>query len=482
MLHRATRAQWLTLIAACCGLFLVQLDVTVVNVALPAIGSATRAGPAGLQWVVDAYALPFASFMLAAGDLGDLYGRKRVFLAGLALFLAGSVACALAPGIAALVGARAVQGVGAAVMLPGTLSLLTQRFPDAGQRAEAIGLWAGVSGLSLIAGPVLGGVLVEHFGWPSVFWLNLPIGAGAFVLTWRAVAESADPAGRRLDVAGQCLAVVALAALVTGIIGVTEHGWSSPVVLGPLVVSVIAAIGFIAVEHRSPSPLIAPAFFRIPAFTAATVAGLCMNFSMLGTLFVLTIFLQRVQGYPAAAAGLRIVPCTAPLIVLAPVAGRVVARRGSRPLLAGGLGVSGVGLLGLAAIQPTTPYLSLGILLALIGTGIGLAAPAIVAAALGSAPASRAGMASAVNNTARQAGGALGIALIGTIAFSVAPASPATGAAAPIAFVRGFHLAVAAAGAALLAAAVAGWVMLRGRAGRAEERGVTAAAVAPHPH
>jgi EmrB/QacA subfamily drug resistance transporter len=409
------RMKLLTLGAMCFALFMAMLDNTVVNVALPKIQSSLGSGVSGLQWIVDAYTLLFASLMLMGGTLGDIYGRKQAFLTGLVLFTAGSALCGVAPSIGVLIVGRGIQGVGAAALLPGTLSILTNTFPDPAERAQAIGIWAGVSGLALAAGPVLGGLLVDSLGWQSVFFLNLPVGAIALVVATRVVAESSNPEGRRLDLPGQVLGMLTLSSLTYALIEGNAKGWGSPLITGLLGAAAVGAAAFVVVEWRAPSPLLPLHFFRNPTFSAANLVAYLVSFGMFGMIFFLSLYLQNVQGYTAVQAGLRFVPMTGAIIFTAPVAGRLAGRLGSRLPMSLGLALAGTGLLLLERTTPTTPYTSLWWNMTMMGVGMGLTMTPMTAAVMGAVPAARAGMASAVTNTSREVGGVFGIALLGAI-------------------------------------------------------------------
>ena len=401
------RARWLVLVTMCAGYFLVLLDVTVVNVALPAVQAGTGAGVAGLQWVVDGYAVALAALLLAAGALGDLRGHRRIVLLGLGLFGAASLACGLAPGVGVLVAARAVQGVGAALLLPGTLAIISRTFPEEGERARAIGVWAGVGSLALPAGPLVGGALVDAWGWRWVFLLNVPIVLLAAAVTLRAVPGEEGRPGTRVDYAGAVLAAVALAAATFAIVA------GAPAVA---VVAVAAWVAFVWIEARSTEPMLPLGLFRRRTFAVANLAAGLMNFGTLGLLFLLTLFLQSVQHRSALAAGAALLPLFLPLAVLAPLAGRVVARTGPRPAIVAGLAVAAVGVALLATWEADTPYPRLFPAMLAWGVGLGLLTPGVVTAAIGALPADRSGLASGVNNTARQAGGAMGIAVYGAVA------------------------------------------------------------------
>jgi DHA2 family methylenomycin A resistance protein-like MFS transporter len=426
--HAAAR-RWPVLAVMCAGYFLVLLDVTIVNVALPRIGAGLDTGVDGLQWVVDGYALPLASLLLAGGTLGDLRGHKRLVLVGLGVFGAASAGCGLAGGIGALIAARAGQGVGAALLLPGTLAIISRAFPERGEQARAIGVWAGVGSVALPAGPLLGGALVQAFGWRAVFLLNVPIVAMAATAATAIVRETREPDARRPDWAGVLLGGSGLAAATYAVVRVGHRG-PDPTVLAASALAVLALVGFVLVERAVRHPMLPPSLFRRPGFgTANAVAG-AMNLGTLGLLFLLTLYLQTVQGRSALAAGVALLPLFCPLVVLAPLGGRLTARVGPRPATATGLLVAAVGVGLLARLTSGSPYLALLPALLAWGVGLGLLTPAVVAAAVAAVDAERAGLAAAVNNTARQAGGAVGIAAFGAVA---GPAGE------PARFVAGLH-------------------------------------------
>lgn len=400
------------LVAMCVGYFLVLLDVTVVNVALPAIGTSLTPGPAGLQWVVDGYALALAGLLLLGGTIGDVYGHKRVVLTGLAVFGLASLACGVAPGVWWLVGARFVQGVGAALLLPGTLAIITDAFADRADRARAIGVWASIGSAALPAGPLLGGLLVEWLGWRAVFILNVPIVLVAALVTARLVDARPRIEDRRVDWAGAALGT---ALLTTVTFAVIEAGtWL-------LVIAVVLLGVFVAVERATADPMLPPRLFRKPTFSVANAAACVMNLCSLGLLFLVTQYLQTVQHHSAFAAGVSLLPLFLPLTVLAPLVGRLIARIGPRwPMLAG-LVLTAGGFALLTTLRAGSSYWTLLPALLLWGGGLALLTPSVVAAAVGAVK-DRSGLASAVNNTARQAGGAIGIAAFGAIAGSASNA------------------------------------------------------------
>ncbi|WP_256122714.1 MFS transporter [Streptomyces sp. LUP47B] len=434
------------LVVMCAGYFLVLLDVTVVNVALPAIGSGLGTDVGGLQWVVDGYALALASLMLTSGAAGDRYGHKRVVLTGLGVFGAGSLACGLAQSVGVLVAARVVQGVGAALLLPGTLAIIGRAFPDDAARARAIGVWAGIGSLALPAGPLVGGALVDGLGWRAVFLINVPVVALALLWSTAVVRESREDRARPLDLPGMLSGGVLLLATTYAFIEGGRSGAGSPEVLRAAAVGVAALAVLATAElRRGDDAMLPPALLRRPAFAVANTTAGIMNLCTLGTLFVLMLFLQSVQHRSALLAGLTVLPLFAPLAVMAPVGGRVTSRFGPRLPAAAGLLVAASGLALLARSGAHPGYADLLPAFLLWGIGCGLLTPAVVAAAIATVPAERSGLASAVNNTARQTGGAIGIAVAGAVAGQ--PGDQAR-------FLRGFH-AVALGSAGLYTAAAA---------------------------
>jgi len=419
------------LVVMCAGYFLVLLDVTVVNVALPAVGAGLGTDVGGLQWVVDGYALALASLMLTSGAAGDRYGHKRVVLTGLGVFGAGSLACGLAQSVAVLVAARVVQGVGAALLLPGTLAIIGRAFPDEVARARAIGVWAGIGSLALPAGPLLGGALVDWLGWRAIFLINVPIVLAALVWATVVVRESREARARPLDLAGMLSGGVLLCAATYAFIEGGRRGAGSPEVLTAATVAVVALGALVAAElRRGDDAMLPPALVRRPAFAAANTTAGIMNLCTLGTLFVLMLFLQSVQHRSALLAGLTVLPLFAPLAVMAPVGGRVTSRFGPRLPAAAGLLVAAAGLALLTRAGAHSGYGVLVPAFLLWGIGCGLLTPAVVAAAIATVPGERSGLASAVNNTARQTGGAIGIAVAGALAGQPGDQTR---------FVRGFH-------------------------------------------
>lgn len=412
------RRRYLVLATMCAGMFLVQLDVTIVNVALPRIGDDLRTDLAGLQWVVDGYTVALASLLLAGGALGDRYGHNRLVLGGLALFGAASIACALSPSPQALIAARALQGVGAAALLPGTLAVITRTFPERSEQVRAVGIWAGISALALPAGPFVGGLLITAWGWRSAFWINVPIVALAVMSSALVVRETAERRRHPIDVSGVVTAAIGLASTVFAVIHAGGNGIGSTVVIAA-VLAVTALVAFIAIEHRAGGDAIVPlALMRSRAFAGANTLAAAMNFVGIGTIFVWTLYLQGVQQKSPSMAAAMMLPLFLPVAVLSPIAGRMNSRWGPiAPMMIGwGCGIAGG--MNMLRLEPDSAYLTVLPSLAGIGIGMGMLAAPIVAAAMHSVPAERSGVASAANNTARQAAGALGIAVFGAITAS----------------------------------------------------------------
>jgi DHA2 family methylenomycin A resistance protein-like MFS transporter len=404
----------LVLLVMCGGMFLILLDVTVVNVAVPAITAGLRASTAGVQWVVDGYTVALASLLLAGGILGDRLGHRGTVLAGLVIFGAASAGCALATVPGALIAARAGQGAGAALLLPGSLAAIADAFPGHAEQAKALGVWAAISSLALPAGPLLGGLITSALGWRAVFWINPPVTALCIVgvLAW------VPPSGRsrraRLDPRGLALATAALAAAVYAVIAAGAGAWPGVAVAAPTALAAGTALYF--TERIVPSPLLPLSVFRHRAFRAANAAALIMNLTANGLLFVMTRYLQTILGHGAFAAGLMLLPMAAPVAVLAPVAGRVTARYGPRPAMLAGAALAAAGMAALPLADPARGYW--GVLPTLTGVGLGIGAftAPVVAAAIRAVPPERSGLASGINNTARQAGTALGVAVYGAVA------------------------------------------------------------------
>ncbi|AQH01227.1 MFS transporter [Burkholderia sp. KK1] len=416
--HLSVR-QMLVVTATSVGFVVSQLDVSIVNVALASLGHDLRANVASLQWTIDSYALAFAALMLSAGALGDRFGARRMFTGGLALFALASLACAFSRDAPQLIAARALQGVGAAAMLPNSLALLNAACGhDRRIRARAVGLWTAAGAVSIAAGPIVGGVLIAAFGWRSIFWVNLPLCAAGIVATllWVDAPKNDREHARGIDLPGQALAIVALAALVGAVIEMRPLGAAHPLVIGGFVLALAAGGAFIAVERGSRAPMLPLALFAERTFSAAVVFGIGVNLTYYGMVFVLSLYLQRVLGHTPLQTGLAFLPLTGGFLISNLASGPVVARFGSRgPMIFGAL-LDAAGFAALAFVDATTPTAALLVPFLLIPSGMGLAVPAMTTALLGTVGQQRAGTASAVLNTARQAAGAIGVAAFGALA------------------------------------------------------------------
>ena len=413
------REKVIVLLTMCFALAMAMLDNTVVNVALPTLNRELGASVSDLQWIVDGYVLALASLLLTGGILGDRYGRKRMFLSGLVIFSAASLFCGLSQSSGQLIAFRALQGVGAALLLPGTLSILTVTFPP-NERAKAIGLWAGMSGLALALGPTLGGYMVEHLGWASVFFLNVPIGIVAFLVAIRTVKESRSDQARQLDIPGLLLGTGALFSITYGLIEANQKGWSDPLIVASLAGGAALGVAFILWEGHSPKAMMPLSFFRIPAFSAGSTVAFSVSLGMFATFFFLSLYMQSpyLRDYTAFQAGVRFLPMTLMIVVTAPLAGRFAAKHGSRAPMTYGLILAGGGLLTLSFLTPTTPYWQMAIIFAIMGHGMGATMAPMTAAVMNAVGPQRAGLGSAMTNTSREVGGVFGIALLGTILFT----------------------------------------------------------------
>ena len=396
------------------ALFMVVLDNLVVTTALPSIRTDLGGGLQALEWTVNAYTLTFAVLLLTGAALGDRFGRRRMFVIGLGIFTVASAAAALAPTTGALIAARALQGAGAAIVTPLTLTLLASAFPSE-KRGLAIGAWSGISGLAVALGPLVGGAVVEGISWQWIFWLNVPIGIALAPLARRQLAESYGPAGR-LDLPGLALGGLGLLGVVYGIVRGAELGWTSGTVLGSLVAGAALLAAFVAWELRAPAPMLPMRFFRSRAFSAANGVSLAMYFGVFGSIFLLAQFFQVTQGLSPLEAGLRILPWTVMPMFVAPVAGLLSDRIGSRPLMATGLALQAIAIGWLAAVStPTVPYSELVIPFALAGTGMALVFAPTANAVLAAVRPEEAGQASGATNAIREVGGTLGVAVLASV-------------------------------------------------------------------
>jgi len=426
----ARRRRLLVLAICCSSLFIVGLDNTIVNLALPAIRRDLGSSLSGLQWVIDAYTVVLAGLLMLGGSTGDRIGRRRTFQAGLVLFGTGSLLCSLAPTTGWLIAFRAVQAVGGSMLNPVAMSIITNVFTDRAERAKAIGVWGSVIGLSMALGPLLGGVLVDSVGWRSVFWMNVPVVVAVVVLTARFVPESRAPHARRFDAPGQLLMIVLLVGLTFGIIEGPALGWGSPLIVGSFGAAGAALVALLVVESRRPEPLLDPRFFASVPFSAATLIAVAAFAAFAGFLFLNALYLQDVRGYSPLHAGLLTLPMAVMTALLPVVSGRMVARSGARlPLVIGGIAIAVAGCL-LLTLDVDTSLLLVAVAYVVFGIGFGMINAPITNTAVSGMPVAQAGVAAGVASTSRQVGSALGVAVLGSLVTAQLGASLTTGFAA----------------------------------------------------
>ena len=407
--------RWWTLAAMCFALFMIMLDNTVVNVALPSIQADLGASISGLEWTVNAYTLTFAVLLVTGGRLGDIFGRRRMFLFGVVAFGASSAFIGFSQSEAWLVAGRATQGIGAAFMMPATLSIISNAFPPH-ERGKAIGTWAGVSALALAIGPVVGGFLVENVSWQSIFFLNLPVAALAVVVTLFATHESRDEtAPPSIDYGGVATLTIGLAALVLALVEGNAWGWSSARIVGLLALAVAGLVAFAVIEARIANPMVDFKFFRSRSFAGANVVAFIVSFAMLATFFFFALYLQNVHGYSPLQTGVRFLPTTAVIIVVGPIAGRLSDRIGPRPLIATGLLLNAVSLFWQGHVEVGTSYGFLVGAFVLMGLGMGLVMSPMSTAAMNAVDPAKAGVASGVLSMSRMVGGTFGVAAMGAL-------------------------------------------------------------------
>jgi len=406
-------AVW-TLILTSAALFIITLDNLVVTTALPSIRHDLHASIQQLEWTVNAYTLTFAVLLLTGAALGDRFGRRRMFVIGILVFVAGSAAAALAPSIEWLIAARAFQGVGGAIIAPLTLTILSASVPPE-RRGAALGIWGAIGGLAVGLGPVVGGAVVQSASWQWIFWLNVPIGLVLAPLAARRLDESYGP-NSALDLPGVALASAGLLGIVFGIIRGSQIGWTTTEVLGALVAGSMLLVGFVLWELRTSTPMLPMRFFANRTFTAANIASMMMFFGMFGAIFLLTQFLQTVQGYSPLSAGLRVLPWTAMPLIVAPIAGALSDRIGGRMLMASGIALQSLALVMLATLaSPTVAYTDLVVPFMIAGIGMGLFFAPVANVVLGSVRPEEEGQASGANNAIRELGGVLGVSVLATI-------------------------------------------------------------------
>ena len=431
--------KWWTLAAVSVGLFMIMLDNTVVNVALPSIRSSLGMSIEGLEWVVAGYALTFAAFMLVGGKLADFLGRRLIFMVGLAVFTGASLACGLAPNGGFLIGARVVQGLGGALMNPATLSIITATFAPR-ERGRAIGIWAGVSAMALAIGPLVGGLLTEHVNWNWIFFINVPIGILGLFATPIFISESRDQsAQQRLDLPGLAASAIGLFSLTYGFIEASNYGWTSPRIIGAFAIAAVALVTFGLLERHQRAPMLDLALFRNRTFSGANAAMLFVGLAMFGTFFFVSLYMQNVLGYSPVEAGASFLPMTILIILIAPRAGALTDRVGSRWLVGGGMTLLAGMLFYYTTLGASESFWALLPGLLVGGIGMAMTMTPVTAAAMSAVAVDKAGVGSAVLNSARQVGGSLGIAVMGAIVASASAAALRAGDSPETAYLHGFH-------------------------------------------
>jgi EmrB/QacA subfamily drug resistance transporter len=454
LLHGPHR-KWLTLAAVAFGLFMIMLDNTVVNVALPSIQADLDAKLSELEWVVAGYALTFAALMLIGGKVADAYGRRRIFVIGIVVFTLASLWCGLADSGEMLIAARVVQGAGAALMNPATLSIIAATFPPS-QRGAAIGIWAGVSALALAIGPLVGGLLTEHLSWHWIFFVNVPVGIAGIAASYLLIDESRDETHERLDVPGLVTSGVGLFALTYGLIEANSYGWGSSRILGAFAVAVVGLVAFVLLERHQRAPMLPLELFRNRTYTGANAVILLVALAMFGVFFFVSLYMQNVLGFSAVETGAAFLPMTILIIVVAPIAGRTTDRVGSRALMTVGMLLIAVQLAYFSQQGADASFLNLLPGLLIGGAGMAMTMTPGAAAATRAVPVDKAGVGAAVLNAFRQVGGSLGIALMGAIM-----AHQAAGRTSVEAFMDGFERSLLVAAGIALAGAVVAFVLVR---------------------
>jgi EmrB/QacA subfamily drug resistance transporter len=418
-MHELSRGRRIGILLICSmSILIVGLDVTIVNIALPSIGHDFGASVSGLQWTIDAYTLVLASLLMLSGSTADRLGRRKTFMFGLVTFVTGSLLCSLAPNLQTLVLFRMVQAIGGSMLNPVAMSIITNTFTDAKERAQAIGVWGAVVGVSMALGPVIGGLLVDTVGWRSIFWINIPIGLVAAALAFRYIPESRAPKARRIDGVGQVLVIALLSSLTYGIIEAPSKGWSSSIIMGAFAVALASLVGLLLYEPRREEPLIDLRFFRSIPFSGATVIAVAAFASLGGFLFLNTLYLQDVRGLSPLEAGIDTLPMAAMALLFPTISGRIVGTRGARiPLLIAGVGLL-VSCLMLVRVSDDTPFSWLFAAYVVFGIGFGFVNAPITNAAVSGMPRAQAGVASAIASTSRQIGATLGVAVVGALVTS----------------------------------------------------------------
>ncbi|GEM32156.1 MFS transporter [Nocardia neocaledoniensis NBRC 108232] len=403
------------LTVACLGQFMVLLDNTIVGAALPDMQHRLHTQLTGLQWIVDAYVLVVAMLLLSGGVFADRFGRKRVYLTGVAVFTLASALCAFAPSLGWLLAGRVLQGVGAAALSPASLALVAAAYPVPQERVKAIGLWAGLSGIGLAAGPVAGGILTDAFGWPAIFLVNLPIGAVLLVVGLRTLDETSNPNSPAIDIPGTALSALGVGAMTYGLIEGGARGWTSPPILGAFAVAAVFLAAFLVVEARRRAPMLPLRLFREQLFTVSNAAMIVVGFALMGSSFFFSQFFVYVQGSSILRAGLQTLPLSLAMVIVSPYAGRLAARYGFRVVTTTGLALAGGGLVTLGTVHADTGYGNVWWRLGVIGIGFALTMSPLTGAAIQAVSPHEGGLASGISSTARQIGAVLGVAVLGAV-------------------------------------------------------------------
>jgi EmrB/QacA subfamily drug resistance transporter len=456
----AENRKWWTLAAVAFGLFMIMLDNTVVNVALPSIERDLKIRISQLEWIVTAYALVFAALLITGGKLADLLGRRKIFVVGLAIFTLSSLACGFAPSANFLIAARAVQGVGAALMNPASLSIITSTFPPR-QRGQAIGIWAGVSALALAIGPLVGGLIVDNIGWNWIFFVNVPVGIVGIVVSQFFITESRDTSHEQsVDFPGLLTSGAGLFALTYALIEGNQLGWSSAEILGLFVAAAVLLVAFVVLESRQRLPMLDLSLFRISSFVGANVVALLVSLGMFGVFFFVSLYVQNILGYSPTKAGAIFLPMTILIILIAPVAGKLSDRFGGRWLMGGGMTILGISLLLYQRVGLHTTFWTLFPAMVLGGIGLAMTMSPMTSTAMGSVPVDKAGVGSGVLNSFRQVGGSFGIAVMGAILASFLSAKPGTELAKQQ-YVNGLHAALFVSACIVFAGAIVAVALVR---------------------
>jgi EmrB/QacA subfamily drug resistance transporter len=462
-LTAAENRKWWTLSAVAFGLFMIMLDNTVVNVALPSIGRDLHVQISSLEWVVTAYALTFAALLITGGKLGDLVGRRRTFIIGIAIFTLSSLACGLAPSAGFLIGARAVQGVGAALMNPASLSIITATFPPR-ERGQAIGIWAGVSAMALAIGPLVGGLIVENINWNWIFFINVPVGVLGIVVSRLVIKESRDTSHEQsVDLPGLITSSAGLFALTYALIEGNKHGWGSPEIVGLFFAALVLLTAFVVLEHYQRLPMLDLSLFKIGSFAGSNLVAMLVSLGMFGVFFFVSLYIQNILGWSPTQAGAAFLPMTLLIIIVAPAAGKLSDKVGSRWLMGAGMTLVSISLLLYQRVGLSSTFWTLLPSMLLGGVGMAMTMSPMTAAAMASVPVDKAGVGSGVLNSFRQLGGSLGIALMGAILASYVTTPHIRSLEAAQEFVNGLHAALLVAALITFLAAVVAVVLVRTR-------------------